>query len=95
MLHTAPLEFPVWVAKLSHSKARRQLATIFEDEEPQPHHVAVRYRARGPDHRQRLLRVLDSVESIREHLALEPDLLERAATAILPPNMFFASGPAS
>jgi len=35
------------------------------------------------------------VESVRLKITLELDLLERAATAILPPNMFFASGPAS
>lgn len=84
----APLSFPPLgkvggVAKSSRSDLRRQLASMFEDQEP----------------RSRLTRlfdgalaalivvnvscvILESVESIREHLAFAFDLLEHAATTI-------------
>jgi voltage-gated potassium channel len=71
------------VAKLSHNNLRRQLATIFEDEEPRSRITWLFDTALAV-----LIVVnvscviLESVESIREHLAFEFELLEHAATAI-------------
>jgi len=71
------------VAKLSHSNLRRQLATIFEDEEPRSRITWLFDTALAV-----LIVVnvscviLESVESIRQDLAVVFDLLEHAATAI-------------
>jgi voltage-gated potassium channel len=88
MLHPAPLEFPhlgghASVAKLSHSNLRRQLATIFEDEEPRSRITWLFDTALAA-----LIVVnvscviLESVEPIRDQLGFAFDLLERAATAV-------------
>jgi voltage-gated potassium channel len=84
----APLEFPHLgghgsVAKLNHGNLRRQLATIFEDEEPRGRITWLFDTALAA-----LIVVnvscviLESVESIREHLSFAFDLHEHAATAI-------------
>ena len=71
------------MAKLSHINLRRQLATIFEDEEPRSRITWLFDTALAV-----LIVVnvscviLESVESIRQDLALVFDLLEHAATAI-------------
>jgi voltage-gated potassium channel len=82
------LEFPHFggsgsVAKLNHSDLRRQLATIFEDEEPRSRITWLFDTALAV-----LIVVnvscviLESVEWIREHMAFAFDLFEQAATAI-------------
>jgi voltage-gated potassium channel len=71
------------VAKLSHSNLRRQLATIFDDEEPRSPITWLFDTALAA-----LIVVnvscviLESVESIREQLGFAFDLLEHATTAI-------------
>jgi hypothetical protein len=85
------------VAGVNAVEIRRHLATMFEDEEPRS---AV---TRAFDLALALLIIvnvscviLESVESIRRHLASAFDLVENASTAFfLPSNICSASGPAS
>lgn len=75
---------------------RRQLAVIFEDEEPRSPVTRLFNLALAILIIVNVSRVvLESVEPIRRHFALAFDAFEQAATAIFAPNMRSASGAAS